>query len=149
MPKCESVTFLSSRTKLCVTSATILDCLKENYSDISLWDNGSIQSELPLNDTVGKQLQRNYLGVWGTRKSPVEAVVTGRVLQTEAGFMSLCHSGVRAGIQQVIVAELIHAVVVPEITGKILFIAAEMSGYDYITCKSRKRCETDKVSVEV
>lgn len=117
MLKCETATCLPSHSKLCVPSAITLVSLKENYSGISLWDNGSILSELPLNDTVGKQLQCNYLGVWGARKSSVEAVVAGRVLQTEAGLVSLRHSGVRAGIQQVVVAELIHAVVMPEITG--------------------------------
>lgn len=42
--------------------------------------------------------------------SPVVTVFTGRVLQTEAGLVALGHHVVSGGIQQVVVAELIHAV---------------------------------------
>lgn len=50
------------------------------------------------------------LGVSSTGEAPVVAVVTGSVLQTEAGLVALGHHMVRVGIQQVVVAELIHAV---------------------------------------
>lgn len=49
----------------------------------------------------------------GAGKSPVVAVVTGSVLQAEAGLVALSHRVLSGGIQQVVVAELIHAVVVP------------------------------------
>lgn len=45
--------------------------------------------------------------------SPVVSVVTGGVLQAEAGLVALCHRPLSGGIQQVVVAELVHAVVVP------------------------------------
>lgn len=44
---------------------------------------------------------------------PVVAIVAGRVLQAEAGLVALGHRMLSGGIQQVVVAELIHAVVVP------------------------------------
>lgn len=53
------------------------------------------------------------LGMWGAGKSPVVAVVTGSVLQAEAGFVALGHRVVRGGVQQFVVAELVHAVEVP------------------------------------
>ncbi len=46
-------------------------------------------------------------------ESPVVSIVTGSVLQTEAGLVALSHRLVGAGIQQLVVAELIHAVKVP------------------------------------
>lgn len=45
-----------------------------------------------------------------TGEAPVVAVVTGSVLQTEAGLVALGHHMVSVGIQKVVVAELIHAV---------------------------------------
>lgn len=45
-----------------------------------------------------------------TGEAPVVAIVTGGVLQTEAGLVALGHHVVGVGIQQVVVAELIHAV---------------------------------------
>lgn len=53
------------------------------------------------------------LGVWGAGVAPVVAVVTGSVLQTEAGLVALSHWMVSLGIQQLVVAELVHAVEVP------------------------------------
>lgn len=53
------------------------------------------------------------LSVGGAGVSSIVAVVTGRVLQTETGLMSLRYSSLRTGVQQVIMTELIHAVVVP------------------------------------
>lgn len=41
------------------------------------------------------------------------AEVAGGVLQAEAGLVALGHLPARGGIQQVVVAELVHAVVVP------------------------------------
>lgn len=43
-------------------------------------------------------------------EAPVVAVFTGGVLQTEAGLVALGHHVVGVGIQQVVVAELVHAV---------------------------------------
>lgn len=48
-----------------------------------------------------------------TGVAPVLAVVTGGVFQAEAGLVALRHRVVSAGIQQLIVAELVHAVEVP------------------------------------
>lgn len=48
-----------------------------------------------------------------TGVAPVLAVVTGGVLQAEAGLVALGHRVVGAGIQQLVVAELVHAVEVP------------------------------------
>lgn len=45
-----------------------------------------------------------------TGEAPVVAIVTGGVLQTEAGLVALGHHVVGVGIQQVVVAELVHAV---------------------------------------
>lgn len=49
----------------------------------------------------------------GAGEAPVVAVVTGSVLQAEAGFVALRHRLVSGCIQQFVVAELIHAVEVP------------------------------------
>lgn len=46
-------------------------------------------------------------------ESSVVAVVTGSILQTEAGLVALGHGMVSPGVQQLVVAELIHAVEVP------------------------------------
>lgn len=46
----------------------------------------------------------------GAGEAPVVAVVTGGVLQAEAGLVALGHHVVGVGIQQVVVAELVHAV---------------------------------------
>ena len=48
-------------------------------------------------------------------KPPVVAVVTRRVLKTEARLVALSHSPLGAGIKQVIVAEFIHAVVMSDV----------------------------------
>lgn len=53
------------------------------------------------------------LSMWGAGISPVVSIVTGSVLQAEAGLVALCHWPMSGGIQQIVVAELIHAVVVP------------------------------------
>lgn len=45
-----------------------------------------------------------------TGEAPVVAIVTGGVLQAEAGLVALGNHVVGVGIQQVVVAELIHAV---------------------------------------
>lgn len=52
------------------------------------------------------------LRVRGARVALEVAEVTGAVLQAEAGLVALSHLLARGCIQQVIVAELIHAVVV-------------------------------------
>lgn len=49
----------------------------------------------------------------GAGKSPVVAIVTGSVLQAETGLVALSHLVVGVGVQQLIVAELIHTVEVP------------------------------------
>ena len=54
-----------------------------------------------------------HLGMCGAGISPVVSVVAGRVLQAEAGLVALGHWVMGAGVQQFVVAELIHAVVVP------------------------------------
>lgn len=58
-------------------------------------------------------MELHHLCVRSTSKAPVVAVVAGRVLQAEAGLVSLSHTGVSAGVQQVVMAEFVHAVVVP------------------------------------
>lgn len=47
-------------------------------------------------------------------KAAVITRVTGGVLQAEAGFVTLGHLTVRAGVQQLVQAELVHAVEVTE-----------------------------------
>lgn len=54
-----------------------------------------------------------HLSVRCAGKASVVPIVTRGVLQTEACLVALSHSPLGAGLQQVIVAELIHAVVVP------------------------------------
>jgi hypothetical protein len=56
-----------------------------------------------------------YLCVRSTRKSPVVPIVTGGVLKTETCFVAFSHSPLCAGVQQVIVAEFIHAVVMSNV----------------------------------
>lgn len=56
-----------------------------------------------------------YLCVCHTCKSPVVAVVTGCILKTEARFVAFSHPPLSAGIQQVIVAEFVHAVVMSNV----------------------------------
>lgn len=46
-------------------------------------------------------------------EASVVAVVTGSVLQAEAGLVALGHRVVGAGVQQLVVAKLVHAVEVP------------------------------------
>lgn len=58
-------------------------------------------------------MELRHLCVSGTSKASVVAVVAGRVLQAEACLVSLSHTRVRAGVQQVVMAEFVHAVVVP------------------------------------
>lgn len=53
------------------------------------------------------------LGVRSAGESSVVAVVTGRVFQTEAGLVALGHRVLGVGVQQLVVAELVHAVEVP------------------------------------
>lgn len=55
-------------------------------------------------------LGNSYLGVRGAGVAAVVSRVTGGVLQAEAGLVALSHAGLGAGVQQVVVAELIHAV---------------------------------------
>lgn len=57
-----------------------------------------------------------YLCVCSTRKPPVVAIVTGCVLQTETCFVAFSHSPLGVGIEQVIVAEFIHAVVMSSVS---------------------------------
>lgn len=45
--------------------------------------------------------------------SPIVSIVTGGILQAEAGLVALSHRVLSVGIQQVVVAELIHAVKMP------------------------------------
>ena len=52
-----------------------------------------------------------YLCVCRTGEPPAEASVTARILQTEAGFVSLSHFPALR-IQEVIVTEGIHAMIV-------------------------------------
>lgn len=56
------------------------------------------------------------LGVGGARKPAADSWVTGSVLQTETGFVPLSDLLSRGNIQQVIVAEGLHAVVMPKHT---------------------------------
>lgn len=44
--------------------------------------------------------------------SSVVSIVTRGIFQAETGLVAFCYRAVRGGIQQVVVAELIHAVVV-------------------------------------
>ena len=54
-----------------------------------------------------------YLSVSGAGITLQVTKVTGGVLQTEASFVSLGHFTASADLQQIIMAELIHTVVVP------------------------------------
>lgn len=54
-----------------------------------------------------------HLCMSGTSIASIVAVVAGRVLQAEAGLVSLSHTGLSAGVQQIVMAEFVHAVVVP------------------------------------
>lgn len=55
----------------------------------------------------------SHLGVRSAGEASVVAVVTGSVLQAEAGLVALGHRVVGAGVQQLVVAKLVHAVEVP------------------------------------
>lgn len=57
-----------------------------------------------------------YLGVWGAGVAAVVSRVAGRVLQAEAGLVALGDVAVAPGVQQLVQAELIHAVKVTEQT---------------------------------
>lgn len=54
-----------------------------------------------------------YLSVTGAGITLQMTKITGGVFQTEASLVSLCHLTACADLQQIIMAELIHAVVVP------------------------------------
>lgn len=64
-------------------------------------------------EIYGQIINESDLSVGGAGVSSVVAVVTRCVLQTETGLVSLCYSSLRTGFQQVIMTELVHAVVVP------------------------------------
>lgn len=53
-----------------------------------------------------------YLSVSSAGVSPVKSRITARVLQTETGFVSLSNLQAGVDVQEVIVAERIHAVIV-------------------------------------
>lgn len=55
-----------------------------------------------------------HLCVGGAGKAAVVSVVTGSVLQTEAGLVALSHLVLGPRVQQLVEAELVHAVVVTE-----------------------------------
>lgn len=57
---------------------------------------------------------RLYLSVRGAGVAAVISRVTGSVLQTEAGLVSLGHMTISLGVQQLVQAELVHAVKVTE-----------------------------------
>ena len=54
-----------------------------------------------------------YLGVSSAGVAFQVTKITGGVLQTKAGFVTLRHITASANLQQIIMAKLIHAVVVP------------------------------------
>lgn len=56
-----------------------------------------------------------YLCVCSARKAPMVPIVTGCVLETEACFVAFSHSPLCVGIEQVVVAEFIHAVVMSNV----------------------------------
>lgn len=92
-----------------VTSRTQTLRRQSNYNmKLSL----SFQLRLAL-ATVITHLRVGRAGV-----AAVVSRVAGRVLQTETGFMTLRYSLLCAGVQQVVMAELIHAVIVTEIHNK-------------------------------
>lgn len=49
----------------------------------------------------------------GAGKAPVVSIITGSILQAETGLVALGHRMLSGGIQQLVVAELIHTVKVP------------------------------------
>lgn len=51
-----------------------------------------------------------YLSVWGAGVAAVVALITGRVLQTEAGLVTFGDLRLSPGVQQLVQAELVHAV---------------------------------------
>lgn len=57
-------------------------------------------------------ISHKYLGMWRAGVSSVVSVVTGRVLQAEASLVAFSHGLLSDGVQQVVMAELVHAVVV-------------------------------------
>lgn len=62
---------------------------------------------------IPSHVSPSHLGVGRAGVALQVAEITGGVLQAEAGLVALGHLPARGGIQQVVVAELIHAVVVP------------------------------------
>lgn len=94
-----------------------LDRLQGDYNIFSVFLK-SIFTQLLKNMTQSLKVRANIDEVWdlcvcGAGVSPVVSVVTGSVLQAEAGLVALRHWPVRGGVQQFVVAELVHAVVVP------------------------------------
>lgn len=57
---------------------------------------------------------RAYLSVWGAGEAAVVSRVTGSVLQTEAGLVTLSYLRLSVDVQQLVQAELVHAVEVTE-----------------------------------
>ncbi len=55
-----------------------------------------------------------YLCVWGAGKAAIVSRVTGSVLQTEACLVTLSHRRLSLGVQQLVQAEIVHAVIVTE-----------------------------------
>lgn len=86
----------------------------------TLWRQSNYNMKLSLSFELQLALAAviTHLRVGRAGVAAVVSRVAGRVLQTEAGFMTLCYSLLCAGVQQVIMAELIHAVIVTEIHNK-------------------------------
>lgn len=83
---------------------------------MSVIDTQSIRARVPMYryhriDTP-ITISHKYLGMWRAGVSSVVSVVTGRVLQAEASLVAFSHGLLSDGVQQVVMAELVHAVVV-------------------------------------
>lgn len=85
-----------------------------NLEDVVSWFHISNIYPLAVNVGIVRVVTTwtQTLSVGGAGVSSVVTVVAGRVLQTETGLVSLCYSSVSRCVQQVIMTELVHAVVV-------------------------------------
>lgn len=109
------VTYITSHNIITVVRLRhLVTGINTNFEDVVSWFHISNIYPLAVNVSIVRVITTwtQTLSVRGAGVSSVVTIVTGRVLQAETGLVSLCYSSVSGCVQQVIMTELVHAVVV-------------------------------------
>lgn len=90
-------------------------------SKAAVWMSCCYMTQLRIKHLVQWLYRRchRYLRVRRARVAPSESCIAARVLQAETGLVSLSHFTSSDGVQEVVVAERVHAVVVSVSAGPI------------------------------